>query len=129
MTEDLDNELSGRRILVVDDERLIALDIRDILEGWGCAVMGPVSTTTAALALIEEQLPDAAILDVSLKGETSQPVADALQTRGRPFLVLTAYQRRHLSGALVNAPLLSKPVDERKLHQELSTLLAAESRS
>jgi two-component system, response regulator PdtaR len=122
MSDDLHRDLSGRRILVVEDERLIALDVRDILEGWGCVVVGPVSTVAAALALIEEQTPDVAILDVHLKGGTSEPVANALLARDRPFLLLTAYNRSHLTGALVNAPLLSKPVDEKKLHQELSAL-------
>ena len=114
---------SGRRILVVEDERLIALDIQDILEGWGCTVLGPVATNAAALHLIGRDCPDAAVLDVHLNGETSEPVADALRVQGRPFLVLTAYRQNHLTGALVDAPLLSKPVDEKKLRRELSALL------
>jgi CheY-like chemotaxis protein len=101
--------LSGRRILVVEDERLIALDIQDILEGFGCTVMGPVATANAALELIQDDWPDAAILDVRLNGGT--------------FLVVTAYQRDHLTGPLREAPLLTKPVDEKKLRLELSALL------
>ena len=123
MTDDLHNELSGRRILVVEDERLIALDIRDILKRWGCTVVGPVATATEALALIVNECPDSAILDVHLDGQSSEPVAAALQASGRPFLVMTAYPRIHLTGALSVAPLLSKPVDEKKLAQELSTLV------
>ena len=124
MTDDLPHsELSGRRILVVEDERLIALDIQDILERWGCMVVGPVATAAAALELIAHECPDSAILDVHLNGETSEPVATALQECGRPFLVLTAYRRSHLAGTLRDAPVLSKPVDEKKLGQELSGLL------
>ena len=123
MTDDLRRVLSGRRILVVEDERLIALDIRNLLEGCGCAVIGPVATTSAALALIGEHSPDAAILDVHLGNETSEPIADALRARGRPFLVLTAYQRSHLTGALRDAPLLNKPFDDRRLRHELCALL------
>ncbi len=123
MTQDLHPSLSGRRILVVEDERLIALDIQDILEGWGCTVLGPVATTTAALGLIGDDCPDAAILDVHLNGETSEPVGDALRACERPFLVMTAYQRKDLTGVLRDARLLSKPVDEKKLRQELSALL------
>jgi len=123
MTDELLPVLSGRRILVVEDERLIALDIRNFLQGYGCAVLGPVSTTAAALALIDEQLPDAAILDVHLGAETSEPVAEALRAHGRPFLVLSAFRQYHLTGALSEAPLLSKPFDERKLRHELSGLL------
>ena len=119
--------LSGRRILIVEDERLIALDIQDVVEGFGCTVMGPVATADAALELIQEDLPDAAILDVRLNGGTSQPVAEALRNRGRPFVVVTAYQRDHLTGALREAPLLTKPVDEKKLRGELSALLQGNS--
>jgi CheY-like chemotaxis protein len=118
-------EISGRRILVVEDERLLALDLQDILQGWGCEVIGPAASTVAALALIEGNPPEAAILDVHLRGETSEPVADALLAQGRPFLVLTAYQRRDLPGVLGDAPLLRKPVDEKKLQQELASLFAA----
>ncbi|APO77933.1 response regulator CheY-like domain-containing protein (plasmid) [Rhizobium etli 8C-3] len=123
MTGSLHDELCGRRILVVEDERLIALDIQDILERWGCIVVGPVATATAALALIADECPDSAILDVHLDGESSEPVAVALQASGRSFLVMSAYPRNHLTGALSIAPLLSKPVDEKKLGQELSTVI------
>jgi DNA-binding response OmpR family regulator len=119
--------LTGRRILIVEDERLIALDIQDILEEFGCTVIGPVATANAALELIRQDLPDAAILDVRLNGGTSQPVAEALRNHGRPFLVVTAYQRDHLTGALREAPLLTKPVDEKKLRLELSALLHGNS--
>jgi len=54
MKNDRHAVLSGRSVLVVEDERLIALDIQDILDGWGCEVIGSVATVTAALALIEE---------------------------------------------------------------------------
>ena len=110
--------LSGRRILVVEDERLIALDIQNILEGWGCTVLGPVATSAAALDMIADNPPDAAVLDVNLKGGTSEPVAAALRDGECAFIVLTAYQRSHLTGALHDAPLLSKPVDEKRLWQE-----------
>jgi two-component system, response regulator PdtaR len=88
-------DLAGRSVLIVEDERLIALDLQDILDGWGCEVIGPVASVSAALRLIEELSPDAAILDVHLNGETSEPIADVLRARACPFLVLTAYQRNH----------------------------------
>jgi CheY-like chemotaxis protein len=124
MDDDLHHSLAGRLILVVEDEHLIALDVQDIIEGWGCAVIGPVATASAALELIAKDLPDCAILDVQLKEGTSEPVANALRDAGRPFLVMSAYQRSHLTGALRDAPLMSKPVDEKLLRRELSVLLA-----
>ncbi len=125
MATDADRSLDGRRILVVEDERLIALDIRDILEEWGCRVLGPVATAAAALDLIAHDPPDCALLDVQLVGGTSEPVAAALSAEGRPFLILTAYRRSHLTGALLEGPILSKPVDERKLWQAIRSLPSA----
>jgi len=123
MSDDPLRNLAGLRILIVEDERLIALDVQDVVEGWGCTVIGPVATAPAALDLIAQDLPDCAILDVQLKEGTSEPVATALREAQRPFLVMSAYQRGHLTGALRDAPLMSKPVDDKMLRQELSALL------
>ncbi len=122
MTTDPRSVLSGRRILVVEDERLIALDLQFMLEDWGCAVIGPAGTAEAGLRLARDEAPDAALLDVNLPGGTSEPIAAALRAEGRPYLVLTAYRRSDLSGALLDAPILGKPVDERKLRDRLSSL-------
>ena len=123
MLHEPNDVLSGRQILVVEDERMIALDLQDILEEWGCLVLGPVGTAAEGLDLVAHTLPDCAVLDVHLNGGTSEPVAAALQASNRPYLVLTAYRRGHLSGALLDAPLLSKPFDEKKLGKVLRSLL------
>lgn len=86
-------------------------------------MLGPVASAPEAIALLGDNHPDAAILDVHLNGGTSEPVADAFRSQERPFLVLTAYNRGHLAGALRGAQLLNKPVDETKLRQALSALL------
>ncbi len=122
MTNDPHAALSNQRVLVVEDERLIALDLKDILEDWGCIVVGPVATAEAALEMIAGDPPDLAVLDVQLSRGTSEPVAAALRGIGRPFVVLTAYQRNHLAAALLDAPLLRKPVDEKRLRRELAGL-------
>ncbi len=123
MSHSLDDHLVDRRILILEDEWLIALDLQDLLQRWRCSVIGPVATTAAALELIEDMPPDAAILDVQLSGETSEPVAQVLRERGTPFLLLTAYQRHHLAGVLREAPVLRKPVDETELRTLLADLL------
>lgn len=120
--------LAGRRILLVEDERLIALDMEDILRRWGCRIAGSVATADAAQDLIASDPPDAAVLDVNLRGETSETVAVALRARKRPFVVLTAYRASHLTGALRGAPVLRKPVEEGKLAQALSDLLTTSGR-
>ncbi len=122
MNDDPHPALSNQRVLVVEDERLIALDVQDILEEWGCIVLGPVASAEAALQLIADDPPDLAVLDVNLNDGTSEPVAAALRAMGLPFVVLTAYQRSHIGAALQDAPLLSKPVDDKKLKRELTAL-------
>jgi CheY-like chemotaxis protein len=123
MIDVLTSTVSGHRILIVEDEWLIAFDISDLLERWGCTVIGPASTVDEALALIRQDPPDAAVLDVHLKGETSEPVARALRAQGCPFVVLTAYRALDRNGSLDGAPLLRKPVEERRLLQELSGMV------
>ncbi|WP_292292938.1 response regulator [Marivita sp.] len=123
MNHDMRATLSGKRVLVVDDEWLIALDVQDIIEGLGCSVMGPVASASAALELISTDPPDCAVLDVHILNGTSEPIAAALQKRGCPFVVVTAYQRSHLTGALCDAPMLIKPIDERELERTLAGLV------
>jgi CheY-like chemotaxis protein len=119
------NRLAGHSILLVEDERLIALDVEDMLRGWGCRIAGSVATEEAALDVIAENPPDAAILDVHLRSGTSERIAAALKASQRPFVVLTAYQASHLTGLLRDAPVLRKPVEENRLAQVLSELLDA----
>jgi CheY-like chemotaxis protein len=122
MEEVKEDRLAGKRVLVVDDERLIALDNQDLLESWGCRVMGPAGSVCAALELIEVDLPDAAVLDFHLRGETSEPIAEALTEAGRPFIVTTGYEREHLGPFAARGRMLSKPVDAAALRRALAEL-------
>jgi CheY-like chemotaxis protein len=88
---DLPTSLCGRRILVVEDEALIAAQIESLLVGQGCLVSGPVHGLEDALALARSELLDAAILDVNVSGAQSDAVANALRERAIPFIVLTGY--------------------------------------
>ena len=85
------NEPSDLKILVVEDNFLIAETIRDVFEERGCTVVGPVGNVQKALALSHEGALDGAILDINLNGELSFPVAQLLNQRGIPFLFLTGY--------------------------------------
>jgi CheY-like chemotaxis protein len=114
--------LKGRRILVLEDEGLIALDIESVLENWGCIVVGPAANVPAALHLVVDNRPDAAILDAHIDDGTSEPVAHALRLAQCPFVVLSAYQKTDLPDALKGVPLLRKPLDERQLEAELRQL-------
>ena len=115
----------ARRVLVVEDELLIAMELESLLREDGYVVHGPVATIPRALARLDEILPDAALLDVNLNGRRSTPVAAALAARGIPFVLLTGYGRQQLTEPeLRDARILSKPVSHQQLRQALSAMLA-----
>ncbi len=99
-------------ILVVEDELLIALDLAATLRDGGFRVLGPVTTVPAALQLLAQQRPDAAVLDVNLRNDLVTPVAHALRAMHVPFAVVSAYSRAALRNdqVLSGAPKLDKPV-------------------
>ncbi|MBX6373219.1 MAG: response regulator [Acetobacteraceae bacterium] len=117
--------LGGRRILVVEDEALVAMLVEDALVDAGGEVLGPVATVADAVALLEnEAAPDAAVLDLNLAGETSVPVADVLAARGVPFVVATGYGAAGLPPEHKDAPVLAKPYDPAELTATLARLCA-----
>ena len=105
--------ISGRnpRVLVVEDEVLIALEITQSLKSSGFDVVGPAHSLDQAMHLLQEHSGcDFAILDVTLGRDTAEPIAAQLSESQTPFLVVTGLTRTQLNGALKAAPLLSKPV-------------------
>src|SRR4051794_18564375 len=96
MAEPRPDALRGRRLLVVEDEYLIAASLARELEGRGAEVVGPAGSVRDALALVEAEGDrlDGAVLDINLRDERVYPVADALVARGVPFIFLTGYDAR-----------------------------------
>jgi CheY-like chemotaxis protein len=95
-----------------------------LLEQRGCTVLGPVPSVGQALAMLDRGQPEAALLDVNLKGERATPVAAALQDRGVPFVLITGYSESQLSEPeLRQAPRLDKPVNGRDLRCALAKAL------
>lgn len=88
--------LKGLRILVVEDQYIIALDLAEYLSDHGAVILGPVRSVATALKAIAEPRNrlDAAILDIDINNEMAFPVADALAQSGVPFLFLTGYGER-----------------------------------
>ncbi|WP_114948587.1 response regulator [Microvirga calopogonii] len=112
--------LRGRRILVVEDEYMMADDLQHNLEKAGAEVIGPVPSVADALRLLAaEENVDGAILDVNLRGEKAYPVADALRERGVPFVLATGYEQWSLPEAYKDVPRCDKPVDLRHLARAL----------
>lgn len=115
--------LSGLHILVVEDEYLIADDIRDLLDAQGARVLGPVPSVEAALVEINsDQTLDAAILDINLRGTMVFDVADALTARDIPFLFATGYDRSAIPDRFDAVPRAEKPLKARHIIAALEAL-------
>jgi CheY-like chemotaxis protein len=101
---------AGPAILVVEDEPLIAMMLEDFLDALGYRLAATVDGVSDALAQIEQGGFDAALLDVNLRdGETSWPVAEALRTRGHPFVLATGGGSDGVPEQFTNVPVLAKP--------------------
>jgi PAS domain S-box-containing protein len=107
----MNRRLAGRRILLVEDEALVAWALEDMLVELGCTVVGPAARVNQALVLVEGQPLDAAVLDVNLNGEKCYPVAEALTARGVPFIFSTAYNKDSLQKNYLGSPVLQKPFE------------------
>ena len=117
--------LTGRRVLVVEDETLVAMLVEDTLADAGVVVLGPVATVAEALAMLEQDRPDLAVLDLNLAGETSEPVADALMRLEVPFVVASGYGAAGLPQRLAGIPVLAKPYAPEDLTAALAKLPVA----
>ena len=115
----MDKLLSGRRVLVVEDEMLVLIMIEDMLADLGCKSVTSAATVDKALALINAQVFDVALLDVNLNGSDSHPVAEALSTRGVPFVYSTGNTSHNLRDGYSDRPVLKKPFK----YDELAAIL------
>jgi CheY-like chemotaxis protein len=116
--------LSGRRVLVVEDEMMVLMLIEDMLADLGCESVTAAANVDQALALIEAQVFDAAMLDMNLNGNKSHAVADALAARGVPFIFSTGYSGLNMSDRYGDRPVLKKPFLYEALGEILTRLLS-----
>ncbi len=115
--------LSGCKILVVEDEYLVASLIQDILENAGCLVSGPIPRLDDAVDAARIDDCDAAELDVNLAGERVFPVAEELSRRHIPFIFVTGYGSQSLPEAHQSRPTLRKPFRNIELLNAVSDLV------
>lgn len=114
---------SALRILVLEDDGLLAMYISDMLTELGHFVVGPFRSVSDALAAIEKEAIDAGLLDVNLGNrETSFPIAEALSRRAVPFAFLTGYGETGINDQFPGCPVISKPVETASLVQTLHEL-------
>jgi len=112
-------DLKGRRVLVVEDDPMVAMLLVDMLDTIGCEIVAVASRLEDALEKAQCLSFDLAILDINLEGANTFHVAELLSTRGIGFVFATGYGKAHLPADLANAPLLQKPFLERDVARAL----------
>jgi CheY-like chemotaxis protein len=121
--------LSGRTLLVVEDEFLVGEDLRRILAEAGADTIGPVDDPSEACAIALQRPIDGALLDVRLGEGSCIEVADLLERRHIPFIVVTGYNREHIPRALRAAPFVGKPILRAPLLSLAQTIFLPASRT
>lgn len=114
-----------RRLLVVEDELLVAAAIEDVIRSLGLGIVGPAARAGDALRLLEDDGPvDGAVIDIKLRhGETAYPVAARLRRQGVPFLFVTAYTRGSVDPPFSTERILSKPFSADVLRRVIHAML------
>ena len=110
------------RLLIVDDEPIIALEIASIVQDAGCHASAVVNSIDAALAVIDRNGCDAAIPDANLRGSSAAPIAKRLRASGLPFIVVTGYSPDQIGDWVGDATVLTKPFDVFELIAVISRL-------
>ncbi len=121
----MNTRISGWRLLVVEDEHLIAMLLEDMLVELGCEVSGVAASPAQALELLETCEIDAAVLDVNLDGTDSFGIAAALRERKKPFLFTTGYGEARLAPEFKGTPVVQKPYRIEELARALDRLRAS----
>jgi DNA-binding response OmpR family regulator len=121
------HSLAGKRILIVEDEIIVALDLADKITADGAKAVGPVSTVSAALDVIANTELDGVILDVKLREEMAFPVADVLADRHIPFVFMTGLDAGDIPSRHANVRCVQKPFSIEVIYGALeATIFAAQ---
>ena len=118
-------DLRGLRILVVEDEFLVSLDLEAMLRELGGEVIGPFASLDRATAAARAEALDVALLDVNVGGQLVTPVADALAERAIPFVFCTGYDAASLPEPHAAVPILMKPCQGQQLKEALLSAVHA----
>lgn len=115
-----EEEHGSRRVLVVEDEALIAMYVENVISTFGYSVAGVVTSVDEALAFIEKHAIDAAVLDINLNGNLVFPFCDALLRRGIPFVFASSYGEGGIPARYRVGPVVQKPFAPSELHRALA---------
>jgi DNA-binding response OmpR family regulator len=122
-------DTTGCRVLVVEDETLIAVLIEEVLSEMGCEILGPIAKLETALQLAKDGIFDIAVLDVTIRGGKVYPVAEELMARGVPFILASGYGDWSLPSSLREHRRLTKPFAEAELKEQVRLLYSEAARS
>jgi len=122
-------DVAGCRVLVVEDETLIAVLIEDILADMGCKIVGPIGKLETAIQTAKEGAFDVAVLDVTIRGGKVYPVAEELMARNIPFILASGYGDWALPPPLRDKRRLTKPFTAAQLEEEVRLLFSEAVRS
>lgn len=120
------DSLAGLRILIVEDEAMIAVLLEDMLQDFGCRVAGIAPSVEKAMPLVRELALDGALLDMNMHGRSTLAVAKELAARSVPFLLVTGYGAGDNDPPVMrNAPRLTKPFTQAALARRMAEVFAA----
>ena len=119
----MSQDTASRRVLLVEDEAMIAMLVEDMLEDLGHELVKVATRLEEALAAVRNEAVDLAILDLNLGGVLTYPVADALARRGIPFIFATGYGSGGLKEPYAGRATLQKPFDQKSLEQAITAIL------
>lgn len=111
------------KVLIVEDEALVAMMIEDVVTDLGYEVAATVGRLAPALEEAEKVAADVAVIDVNLNGERTYPIAEVLQRRGIPFMFATGYGIAGVDEQWRSAPVLQKPFQPHELGAALNSLI------
>src|SRR5262245_4535759 len=114
-----------RRVLIVEDEMLLAMELAEMVSDAGYAPVGPVSSVLKALKVVADEPLDAALLDYWLGGDTSHRVLEALEAKRVPFAIASAFAGDELPVSYRERPQISKPFVEQQVFATLAFLMPA----
>jgi len=117
-----DQELRGRRVLIVEDEYSIAEALRQLLQESGAEVIGPYADFRQAMAQVKSDGFDVAILDIDLRGASAIPIADELLDRGIPFVFATGYSKSQIPSRFAGVTIWEKPFHEIRIMEDIRRL-------
>lgn len=115
------------RVLILEDERLVAMGMSQLVRDLGASVLGPYASAREASDALERQI-DVALLDINVGNELAYPFADELGRRGIPTIFVTGYQVDAIDRQFASAPVLTKPIETEDLLAALCGALDSDDR-